>query len=561
MELIFAIMTGLLASMPLILKGIDGAAYQDLAFHLSRIEGIKEGLLAGKFPVMMESVWLSGKGYPVAVFYGDLLLYFPAFLRVVGVPVVAAYKVFVLAMNLATAVVSYKCFKACFKSKNAALLGTVLYLTAAYRYVDIYVRNATGEYGAFLFFPIVVMAMFKILAEDTGETKSYLRNSLWLALGMTGLIETHLLSTVMTVFLLATVCVLYAKRSFRPRTLCCIGLAVLETLLLNLYFIVPFLDYYMNEPVYGGKGGVQGVAMQIRETGAYLIQLFMFFARPFGINNTDIQYRMQLTVGLPLMIALVVCFVLFVIRFRNYRIFVFGALSVLCLWMSTTLFPWNSLEGYTHLFKLLSKVQFPWRYLAPAALFISLLAADIYARAEEGERLIKPAKACGFVLTVLAVAMTVFFTVQYKQGYSMVNHRDYSEVDSGYIGACEYLKNNTTLAGLEYVPENDVFEKCELVYSKDNTCIFNVKNGSSENNLEVEKLNYKGYVAIADDGSRLKTFDGYNDLVTVIVPAGYEGNIKVTFKQPVYWVIAAIVSLITLLVLLGYSFRSRKARR
>ena len=554
---ILAILAGLLSSLPLIFKGVDGAAHQDLAFHLSRIEGIKEGLLAGKFPVMMESVWIQGKGYPVAIFYGDLLLYFPALLRIIGIPVIASYKIFLLFVNVGTALLAYHCFKKCFDNENGALIGTFLYMTAAYRFVDVYVRNAVGEYCAFLFFPLIALAMFNILNKETKDTKKYLLNSLLLAVGMTGLIETHLLSTVMTVFLLAIICIIYVKRSLRPKTLACLGLAVLETLLLNVYYIVPFLDYYINEPIYGGKGGVQGVAMEIRGSGAYLSQLFMFFQRPFGSNVSEVEYRMQLTVGLPLMLALVICFVLFVLRFRDKRIFALGFMSVLCIWMSTDLFPWNTLEGYTHLFKLLSKVQFPWRYLAPATLFIALLFCDIYAKALKDVKVRNVVRLVGLCLVSVSVIMTAVFVYQYQRDYSMVDHKDYSEVDSGYMGACEYLKNNTTLAGFSYVPANDSFESCELVSQKDNTCIFKIKNGNKENNLEVDKLNYKGYVAISDDGNYLKTFDGYNDLITVVVPAGYEGNIKVTFKQPLYWVAAEIVSLISFIVLLALGIRSR----
>ena len=61
-DLFAIIFIGLLASLPLVFKGIDGMIYQDLQFHLSRIEGVKEGLLSGQFPVMMQSVWMSGKG-------------------------------------------------------------------------------------------------------------------------------------------------------------------------------------------------------------------------------------------------------------------------------------------------------------------------------------------------------------------------------------------------------------------------------------------------------------------------------------------------------------------
>lgn len=549
-----------MASMPLLLKGVDGASYQDLAFHLSRIEGIREGLLAGKFPVMMQSVWMDGKGYPVSIFYGDALLYFPAILRILGVPVIAAYKVYVLVMNLLTALVAYLCFKDMYKNPEGAFLASLLYVTASYRMVDIYVRGAAGEYGAFLFFPLVAMAMRRILKEDTGNLKDYYKNSLWLALAMTGLIETHLLSTVMTVFLLVILCLLYAKRTFRPRTLACIGMAVGETLLLNLYYFVPFLDYYRTEPIYGGKGGDSSTALQIRQYGASVKQLFSFFSKPFGVNSYDAADRMQLTVGLPLMLVLFGALVYFVWRDRKYETLVVGIMACLSLLMSTNLFPWNTLEGKTHLFRFLAKVQFPWRYLAPAVLFLSILTAMLYARGARKKKTALMFEAAALVLTLAASVMTVVFTSAYQDGYTCVDYEDYSEVDSGYMGACEYLKNNTTLKDLSYVPENADFTVCQIMEEKDNSVTYYVENKDSQANLEVLKLNYKGYTARNAEGEKMTTYDGFNDLLTVVVPANYKGEIKISFEQPALWIAAEIISLLSLATLLYWLWAQRKQK-
>ena len=157
---------GLISSLPLIFAGIDGTVYQDLLFHLSRIEGIKEGVLSGQFPVMMESVWMEGKGYPVSIFYGDILLYIPALLRIVGVPVVITYKIFVLLINLLTAFSACFCFKRIFKYDISAYLGMFLYVLASYRLMDIFVRAAVGEYAAFIFFPVIALGAKKILIKS-----------------------------------------------------------------------------------------------------------------------------------------------------------------------------------------------------------------------------------------------------------------------------------------------------------------------------------------------------------------------------------------------------------
>jgi len=552
---IFAIIfIGLLASLPLIFKGIDGMIYQDLQFHLSRTEGVKEGLLSGQFPVMMQSVWMSGKGYPVSIFYGDAPLYIPAILRMLGVKVITSYKIFVLVVNILTATSAVISFKRIVKDDIAAYVGALLYATASYRYVDIYVRAAVGEYVSFIFFPIIALAMYRILFDDE-EKNDLFENSFLLALGMTGLIESHILSTVMTVFLLTLICIFFAKRTFKKKSILTIGAAVLETVMINLYFIVPFIDYYINEPVYAGRGGDHTQAMLIRSSGAYLSQFVDFFGQIFGRNIEYKELRMQLTIGLPLTIALIACLVVFLIKQRKYPYFVIGFMSMLTLFMSTDRFPWNTLEGRTHLFRLLAKVQFPWRYLAAAIFFTSLITALMLKEAAKSKTAIMIAAVS------LCIVMTAVFTVRYKQGYEPVNFKEYSEVDSGYMGACEYLKEGSELEIIEYVPTNPQLETYEVRYRKDNKIVMYVSNPGEESYVEVPKVNYKGYFAYDENKNPLTIRNGYLNLIDVVVPKGFEGEITVNFKQPFYWVISTVISFVSLafLVVLWTQRKQSKA--
>lgn len=83
----------------------------DLLFHLARIIGLADSIKSGNFPVQMYESWYNQYSYPVSVFYGDLLLYFPSLLYVLGVPLSHAYKIYVALINLGTIFISYKCFK------------------------------------------------------------------------------------------------------------------------------------------------------------------------------------------------------------------------------------------------------------------------------------------------------------------------------------------------------------------------------------------------------------------------------------------------------------------
>lgn len=183
-----------------------------------RIEGLKEGIQSGQFPVRMQPKWLNGYGYAVSIFYGDILLYFPAFLRILGLGVQTAYKYFVFFINILSAGIAYYSFKRLLRDEKMGLLGCMLYTTSIYRLDCIYVRAAVGEYCALTFLPLIITAVYEILWQE--NRKENLRSS-WLmgVVGFSGLILTHVISTETTVVAVAVFCLVYWKRTFRKNAL------------------------------------------------------------------------------------------------------------------------------------------------------------------------------------------------------------------------------------------------------------------------------------------------------------------------------------------------------
>lgn len=49
-----------------------------------RIQGISQALSSGQFPVRMQPVWHYGIGYPLSIFYPDLVLYPAAIMVALG---------------------------------------------------------------------------------------------------------------------------------------------------------------------------------------------------------------------------------------------------------------------------------------------------------------------------------------------------------------------------------------------------------------------------------------------------------------------------------------------
>ena len=56
----------------------------DLAFHLLRIEGLKDALMLGDIPCKIQTNWCNGWGYAVSAIYGDISILLPSIMRLCG---------------------------------------------------------------------------------------------------------------------------------------------------------------------------------------------------------------------------------------------------------------------------------------------------------------------------------------------------------------------------------------------------------------------------------------------------------------------------------------------
>ena len=99
----------------------------DIGYHLKRIEGLKDGLLSGQFPVRIAPRWLESNGYADAVFYCQVMLLPAALLRMIGFTVTTSYQLYIIWINFLTAVSAYYCFKKMFKDEYVGLIGSMLH--------------------------------------------------------------------------------------------------------------------------------------------------------------------------------------------------------------------------------------------------------------------------------------------------------------------------------------------------------------------------------------------------------------------------------------------------
>lgn len=563
-----AVMLGLtvivvLASVPYLVGGVPTGG--DLGYHMHRIEGVRDGILAGYFPVRLEPEWVHGHGYASGIFYCSTLLLFPAFLRIIGFPVTFAYNCYVIGLNIATALIAYYSLSRIFRDKYIGLAGSALYTLSIFRFYRL-LAGTVGEYSAITFLPLLVYGFWRVFTQDR-QDKKYRTCWIPLAFGYAGLFQTHVLSCEITAFLTVVLCLVMIKRVLRRETFWELCKGAAAALIMSAWFLVPFLDYYVREDLH-----IKHVwARTIQERGLYPAQLLFHWWRGGGnalLGESGMTNSQAMGVGFVLMLGLFFFVILWFggrLAHREDPVWKLGQLSVilggLLLIMSQDFFPWDTIQKINRLTaSLVSSLQFPYRFLGWSSTFLVILCCCcLYYFKGNGNRLQWRA---GILCVAVGIATSGMYYAEHSaRDVQYINLYNVEGMGFGYISGAEYLVEGTTQDSLLYhapVASDNVqitdYEKGAL---KAEFFCSNVS--GQEGYVELPLLHYYGYRAYGENGE-LTACKGDNNLVRVVIPAGCSTRVTVRFVSPWYWRVAEGVSWLGTVWILFVCIRYQKKK-
>ncbi len=534
-----------ISSLPLFLPQIaDG---HDLEFALLRIEGDYLELKNGTFPVRMQSLWLRGGGYPVSIFYGDIFMYFPAVLRMVGFSVVNAWKAYILAINAATAIIGYLCFRDMTGSQKIALIMSCAYSTAPYRLTNIYVRAAGGEFTSMTFYPVIALALYRIYTDDLDRQKMHKYSTL-LALGISAILCTHLLSTEMLGYVLILMTVMLFRKTFSAGVFKTLLLSIGKTLFISAYYVIPFLDYYFTVPTAISET-VSGSAKTIQYVGAYISDFFSFD------HYIDFNGRLPFTPGIILIVGLIAAIATAVLK-KTDRITLFlSFMSILLLYVSSNLFPWDRLAFHTTIGRILAQIQLPTRFVGLAIIFLTCLLGHVIKNLIDMKKISLLLYAI-LIMTIISVSL---FTDNYEKARRVTPYTNTSSINTLSVGRGEYVRVGTN-------PEDDntrITHEINKGYILDMTgrgtsLTLTCSNTTAEDHeIILPRYNYKYYHLYNESGIEYTIRDGINNLMAFTLPAGYQGNIYLKYIEPWYWRVSEFLSLLTIVYLAAVQLRKK----
>lgn len=540
----------------------------DLVFHLMRIEGIKDGLLAGQFPVKIQPSPMDGYGYATSVFYGDLFLYIPAFLRIMGLTLQSAYAWYIIFVNIATTLIAYLCIRKIMNSSKIALLGTFLYVLSPYRLANIYGRAAVGEYTAMIFIPLLALGLYQIFTQKTSD-KNFSRNWILPVLAYTGIIESHILSCEMVGACTIILCLIFFKKTFEPKRFFLLCKIVLFTILANLGFIVPLADYMLRKYCLISHGVMTSNGIQ--QSSLTLARFATIFLNGTGMPQARTafrQYGMSNEMGISAGIALLLCFVLYfyfmiIKNKQKTEHYQFGKFlwffSFAILFMVSEYFPWDFVDNIAT--SLIQSLQFPWRLLGIGTFCLALVACCaaelIFKNYSEAIRITYIALAV--LLTILTSGWFLDNTMHEKKPFYVYSEYALPMNTSG-SNFDEYVPadGNHTVLDHSYTPSSDalVLSNATQKYITIHGTITNSSNATEY--LTLPLFYYPGY-RVKSDQNLVQCNASKDSLIQLSIPANYVGNFKIDFYEPLHWRIGEFISLFTLLAIVYIFFISKKA--
>ena len=524
----------------------------DMKFHLQRIVCIANELSYGQFPVRMQSDMLHGYGYASSLFYSDFFLYLPAVLYNLTVPLSVCMQIYIILINLTTACIAYGVFRRIFHSDKLGLMGSGLYAFSAYRLYNMYTRCAIGEITAAAFYPLVALGIYNI-QKAKGRVK--LRDCLPLIIGMSCIIESHILSCYMICIALVLYVLLNAKQFLTKDKLCAILKSGLLTLLINASFIIPFIDSYSMDIV------VKNTSNDSQKYGLDFIEMFsMFFGKE--LEDGIITYR---SAGLVLLMGLVIYILLHIsrdryklkgcneIRYGNRLVW----LSLIVIFFASEYFPYQKLAYISDILENITDImQFPWRWLGILTLtltiiFICALSMMHKSKAAIYERHI-------ICIAIIITLVSTYSYYSYEVLYTNEKYSAYYESDiegpTLNVGAAEYMLGDT-MYNANFVctvnsPLSDSEDMQILDWVKDgDERYLSVYNAGDAAVVYIPVFAYDNYEAYDDIYDfEIVTSDDYR--IGIIIPAGYTGTITISYEKPFLWTIAELISYITILLLI-----------
>lgn len=505
-------------------KNMEIFGFYDTAFHINRALSL-ESIFSS--PINFET--FRSYGMQVNNFYPWLTLY-PLFLLIKFTNLAIGYNLFLYIVTLITLFICHYVMYEITKKHVTSSFFAIIYTTSSFRSVEIFLRGAMGELLAMSIHPLILLGFIKLY---DSKKESWVM----LAISMTLLIYTHVLSVAMTMvmIIIALIIQFYRKKKIEIFLIIKLIKAAIVTLLLSLAFIGPMIEQTLYQDLN-------------RPYVDILQKRAIYLGKEFLIGSIDSEL-LSFGIGLTLLI----CLIILTFNFKKLGIlskitYIMGIISIL---LCTKIFPWFALQNTP-----LNIIQAPWRFMIFSTLFISFSVSLFIS--PQLEKFSYTRRRNFILLLILAISI-----LNYSSVVNMVKEMNFQGTYSN-----EQMENKLEeFENFDYVPigykkdqlllkNHQVTEDGQVIYSsfspnKDEiTFTFKSSKGKT---IVLPVFRYKGLTVTVNSKNATVLKQG-GPFVTVKSESGIN-KVTIRYSYTFFSKISLFISIITLIVLLFYCIK------
>lgn len=529
--------------------------------HASRIAEMSLALTEGHFPVRWSQNFGYGFGMPLFEFYAPLPFYVGSAFHLLGADLVFATKLLFLIANLGSLLGAYFLGRELFGYRGGVLL-TAAFTLAPYRAVNLFIRGALSEAWGMMALPWILLGTIQTIQHRSKK------GFLILTLGLVTLMLSHNLTTMMflpmsVIYALGYTLIFTQKPAEILKTWLRLALSYgLAIGLAGFYLIPAFTEkkFTQIDTILGGYFHYSNHFLYIRQ---FLVPNWGYGGSGWGPND-EISFFLGLGQLLTLLLAgLIGLFYLKGAIKQPSRakkqsvlhLLLLGGLLALGLFMTLLKSQW----AWDHL-PLLNYIQFPWRFLATAILFLAVISALVL-------KMINSALLRSLYFVIVFLLITVGNFYYFRPEKMMDNPTDlyYGDPDKIRTAQSGVLKDYVPIQ-MSYEGDKlkDQFERFvfpagvtqELNQTHQKLYRFNLAQGQA---VEFPIANFPNW-QVELDGQPHSSFTSPTGLLASEIPSGNH-TVGLIFANSPTRNLADGLSLISLLLLLAYLYHSVKSER
>lgn len=511
--------------LPLLQKGLPDTS--DGEMHVARAAAIFQGVTNGQFPLVRWAENLNfGFGHPVLIFQYPLPSYLGAIFHLFGGSFVDGVKLVAIISTLTSATFFYLWLRG-YLGEKGSFVGSLLYLYAPYRFVDLYDRLSIGEVTVFAVAPLVFLLIDRLI--DNRNWKNFTFVAFTYAL----LVLSHnVLSILFSAAIIPYTCLRYFQKNKSPKGIIIYILPIIFGLGITAFFWLPalFEARYTTRDLFTAS---------IYKT--HFAELKEFIITP--------PTRTSLRIGYP-QIATIVITPLFLLQLRKrihpkfLLVFFFFSVSIFSIFMMLPISRslWEKLP-------LLAQFQYPLRFLALTSFSTAFL----------GGVLVDTVKPTMYIVTLLIFMLLVINKEEFRvKGYRRLNDNYFEN----YTGTTTWFGENNTIWTAGEAKER---AKSQIETVEGDAKIIGLTKQSNKHKFKTESsgktrivdntVYFPGWQVFIDNKKTEIEFQDqkHRGLITFLVPQGNH-EVKIIFKESRVRLFSDILSLISISVLLLLNF-------